>query len=193
MPRWGWFALAIGAVLFLGATGAIVIIAARTRRGVFDQVKAATVDVLSALRPDLSPDAVARVGEILGAQAVFETGGGRAPAWVQGWNFGNVTAGSRALWSGPVVTGPDTEYDAGGNVRDISQSFRKYASLNDAISDTLVNVLNWAAERREGAAARLYAGDAQGYFLALYRAGYFTLPAPEYIAGVQFYLDEFGA
>ena len=193
MSRTAWIILAVAAVLFLGATGAIVIIAARTKRGVFDQVKAAMLGELAALRPDLSDEQAREAAEIVAAQAVFETDGGATPAWIQGWNFGNVTTGGPAMWKGAIVVGPDTEYDSSGNVKNISQQFRKYASLDDAVHDFLTVVLQWYRERQEGALSKLLAGDAAGYSNALYRAGYYTLPAPEYLAGVRTYLDAYGA
>lgn len=193
MPRLAWWILGAVAVLALGASGAIVIVAAATRRGVFEQVKAAVLGELAALRPDLTEYQANAAAEILAAQAVFETGGGATIAWRQGWNFGNVTSGGPTLWSGPVVVGPDTEYDAAGNVSNIAQQFRRYDSLDAAVHDFLTVVLNWRRERQEGALQLLLAGDAEGYGRALYRAGYYTLPPDQYVAGVQAQLDSFGA
>lgn len=193
MSRLGWLLVGLLAVLVLGGTGALVIIAAATKRGVFDQVRAAVLGQLAALRPDLTDAAATKAAEIVAAQAVLETGGGRTAGWREGWNFGNVTSGGPKLWSGPVVVAGDTEYDAAGNVTNISQAFRKYDSLDAAVHDFLTVVLQWRREREQNTLGLLLAGDAAGYINALYRAGYYTLPAPEYLAGVQTHLDTFGA
>jgi hypothetical protein len=175
--------LVVVLVLLLAVGGGVIVMAARGRKEVHDQVAAEVERQLAELRPDLSDDARGQAGNILGAQAVLETGGGRTIAWRQGWNFGNVTAG--ASWTGDVVQGGDTEPDASGAYVPITQRFRKYASLADAVTDFLTVVLNWRRERDAGAAELLYAGDADGYVAALRQAGYFTAPLTEYQAGVR--------
>jgi hypothetical protein len=197
LPWWGW-ALVAALPFSLVTGGAVVavkaVLAARGRREVFNQVRDEVARQLAELRPDLSPAQVLRAAEVLAALAVFETGGGVTVAWRQGWNFGNVTAGS--AWGRAVIVGPDTEYDAAGNVKNIAQKFRKYDSLAQAVEDFLpggsIGALDWAREKREGAWERLLAGDAAGFTAALSRAGYYTLPEPEYTAGVSSVLTKYG-
>lgn len=170
--------VALGAAVF-GGGAAIVITAARGRREVFAQVRDAAAAFLAAARPDLTDAARLRAGEILGAQAVLETGGGQTRAWREGWNFGNVSRGS---WAGPVIPGGDLEYDAAGNVTRIGQEWRKYASLAAAVED-LFELLGWA--RYRPARTALLAGDAAGYVRELRAGGYFTAPLGDYLAGVE--------
>lgn len=167
--------------------------AARGRREVFEQVAQEVTRQLSELAPHLTAEQAQRAGEILGAQAVHETGGGVTIAWREGWNWGNVTAGSAQLWPGPVVEGPDTEYDAQGNVRNIGQRFRRYESLSHAVTDFLTSVLNWRREVQAGARTALYAGDAEGYARALSAAGYYTAPVDSYVSATASFLRSYGA
>lgn len=142
---------------------------------------------LEELRPDLSDAERKRAGEIVAAQAALETGYGKTPAWLQGWNFGNVTAGSS--WVGPVVQAGDREPDRNDRDGDgdreelvpISARFRKYESLAAATSDFL-RLLMWT--RYRPALEALVAGDAAGYVAKLRAGGYFTAPLDGYRAGV---------
>lgn len=173
-------------LLVAAGGGAVVLVKAKGRREIFEQVKAAVVAYLEAVRPDLSDAQREAAGNILGAQAVVETNGGRTVAWREGWNFGNVTAGS--AWRGDVVLGGDTEPDASGKYVPITQRFRKYVSLAQAVEDYLpggsIGALDWKREREERAFEHLIAGDAEAYSAALRRAGYYTAPEAEYTAGI---------
>jgi flagellum-specific peptidoglycan hydrolase FlgJ len=175
--------------------GVRLVTALRGRRAVFEAVRSEVARQLEELRPDLTAaerDAAAR---IVAAQAVLETGGGATPAWREGWNFGNVTAG--AGWTGPVVQAGDLEYRAGTAepVR-IAQRFRKYGSLGEAVSD-FVRVLNWP--RYRAAREALMRGDAATYALLLreddprtvaVEGGYYTAPLTEYRAGLLALLEK---
>lgn len=198
MKRSVWFVVGVVLLAVLVPGGVTVvavqlIAAARGRREVFDQVAQEVTRQLGELAPHLTPEQALRAGEIVGAQAVHETGGGATIAWRLGWNFGNVTAGSARLWPGPVVEGPDTEYDAQGNVKNIGQRFRKYDTLSAAVSDFLTQVLNWTREVQAGARDRLYEGDAEGYARALSAAGYYTAPVESYVAATASILRKYGA
>jgi Sec-independent protein translocase protein TatA len=173
-----------------GATVVAVklISAARGRRAVFNQVRDELARQLAELRPDLGAAAQLRAASIVAAQAVLETGGGVTPAWVKGWNFGNITAGS--TWSGPVIAGGDLEYSPDGAVKRITQAFRAYASLGEAASDFL-RVLAWP--RYRPARDALFAGDAELYAKRLrdddpttvaIEGGYYTAPLAEYSGGI---------
>lgn len=167
------------------------VLAARGRREVFAQVRDEVARQLAELRPDLAPSQVMRSAEILAALAVHETGGGVTIAWREGFNFGNVTAGSK--WAGEVIAGPDTEPNAAGEYVRITQAFRKYATLGAAVSDWLLGVLNWRREREEKVASYLYAGDADGFARALSRAGYYTAPVESYARAVSTLSAQYGS
>ena len=177
-----WVAIiALVAILALGGGTAIVTIT--TRQGFLRAIGQEVARQLSELRPDLTDEQRNEAGAIIAAQAAFETGYGATIAWRQGWNFGNVTAGSS--WTGEIVPGPDTEYDAAGNVTNITQAFRKYPDLPAAVSDYLVGVLDWKREKAAGSMEALLSGDAGAYVQSLASAGYFTLPVDQYLAGVN--------
>ena len=184
--RTAWIVVLVGLVLVL-SLGGVELIQESARAAFMRSISNEVERRLSELRPDLSDTERANAGRLLAALAAHETGYGRTPAWRHGFNFGNVTAGTS--WTGAILIGPDTEYDAAGNVRDISQRFRRYGSLSEAVSDWLVGVLNWRRERQERVADRLYAGDAEGFVRALSRAGYFTQPVDDYLAAVNAALE----
>lgn len=196
MKRLPWVLIAVVvALVLLVPGGAIVAVqlvkAARGRREVFDQVSREVSRQLEELRPDLTADQRRRAGELLGGLAVHETGGGVTPAWLQGWNFGNVTAG--ASWTGSVVVAGDTEPDAAGNYVPIQARFRKYVDLAAAVSDWLTGVLLWKREREANVAGYLYAGDAAGFARALYAAGYYTAKPDGYAAAVAKNVASYGS
>jgi hypothetical protein len=180
-------------LLVAAAGGGVVVVRAQGRRAIFEQVRDAAIAYLETVRPDLSDAQRLAAGNILGAQAVVETNGGRTIAWREGWNFGNVTAGSS--WTGAIVRGGDTEPDATGAYVPITQSFRKYDSLAQAVEDYLpggsIGALDWRREKQEHAFDFLVAGDAAGYSAALRRAGYYTAPEAEYSAGIAAALESY--
>lgn len=197
------FAAGLLAVVVLIPGGAIVavklVVAAKGRREVFNQVRDEVARQLAELRPDLSDAQRVRAAEILAAQAVHETGGGVTIAWREGWNFGNVTAGSS--WGGAIVEGGDKEYDGDGTgeARRIVQRFRKYASLAEAVSD-FFRLLNWP--RYRAARDLLMAGDAAGYAKRLrdddpgtaqVEGGYYTASVGSYTAGILDLLGKYGS
>jgi flagellum-specific peptidoglycan hydrolase FlgJ len=186
--------LAVVLLIILVPGGATVvavklIAAARGRKAVFDQVRDEFERQLAELRPDLSPDARLAAARIVAAQAVVETGGGVTPAWRQGWNFGNITAGS--AWTGSVISAGDLEYRAGQAApARITQAFRAYPTLGAAVSD-FFNVLAWP--RYRPARDALFAGDAAGYAkrlrdddpaTAAVEGGYYTAPLADYQSGI---------
>lgn len=168
-----------GAIVAAGVAKVVDAIKARGRRPFLEQVGAEVRRELEELRPDLSPDDRARVAAIVAAQAGLETSDGRTVAWREGWNFGNVTAGSS--WHGPVVEGGDTEPDAAGVYVPIVQRFRKYGSIREAVGD-FFRLLSWT--RYVAARDALMRGDADGYAAALRAGGYFTAPLEDYRGGI---------
>lgn len=118
---------------------------------------------------------------ILVAQAVHESGWGIAKAAKHAFNYWNLTAGSR--WKGPVLLGPDTEYDAAGKVKRIEQKFRVYRSDEESAIDMLKFI--GPGTRYAKAWTELLKGDAMAYVKELYAAGYFTQPLPLYQEGMR--------
>lgn len=124
------------------------------------------------------------------AWAAFESSWGRQGTFKDTFNLWNVTAGS--LWTGATVPGPDTEYDASGKVKNISQSWRKYGSVQEAASDmvgflTVDNPKLSATinQARHDAFDALKKGDVGTFVRKLYEGKYFTLPPDKYLAGVN--------
>lgn len=116
------------------------------------------------------------------AWAAYETNWGRTSGYTGGNNAFNVTAGS--TWKGPTVPGPDTEYDAQGNVKSITQAWRAYGSVTESVTD----VLTLISQNRFGSAkSKLLSGDAT-FTDDLYAGKYFTLPPDKYRAGVALQL-----
>lgn len=124
------------------------------------------------------PESSAASRQLILSQAAFESGWGVGTAYRLGNNPLNVTAGSASV---PSISGPDTECDAGGVCRPITQKFRAYRTLADAISDYL-SLLQ--TSRYRSAYGLLVAGDV-GFAEALGRAGYYTLPIPQYVASFK--------
>jgi hypothetical protein len=158
------------------------------RAAFLDLVRDEVQRQLGELRPDLGELELGRAAALLAAQAGFETGYGRSPAWRKGWNGWNVTAGS---WTGPVTVAGDTEPNAAGDYVRIVARFRAYETLADAVSDML-SLLSWP--RYRAARDRLLAGDAAGYAQRLRdddpatvqrEGGFFTAPLAEYRAGLE--------
>lgn len=118
---------------------------------------------------------------IIVAQAVHEAGWGIASASRKGYNYWNLTAGP--YWKGPVVIGPDTEYDKTGKVKNISQKFRQYRSDDEAVADFLKFI--GPGTRYAKAWEQLVKGNAMEYLAELYAAGFFTQPLPLYQKAVR--------
>lgn len=122
---------------------------------------------------------------IIVAHGAFESGWGKGTGAKLGFNYFNITAGP--AWKGPVVQGPDTEYDKAGNVKNITQQFRKYGSDLEAVQDYLSFLSTQNGGRYLTAYAALMRGDVDEFLGELYKAGYFTLPVDQYkksMAGV---------
>lgn len=132
-----------------------------------------TAHVLNALSSEL-PSLSIQTKALIIAHAAFESGWGKTGAAQKGANLFNITAGS--TWTGPVILGGDTEYDAAGNVKKITQRFRQYHSLGAGLRDymTFLGMSRYAAAK-----AQLMAGDA-AFVQTLGPAGYYTLPVAEY-------------
>ena len=73
---------------------------------------------------------------LLDSHAALECGWGVASAWVRGLNFGNLTAGTS--WRGAKWTeaNADDEYALDGSVKRVSQTWRAYSTVPDAIAAT---------------------------------------------------------
>lgn len=120
------------------------------------------------------PDATAAAKRLVLAHAAYESGFGTGKAARLGNNPFNITAGS--VWKGPVILGPDTD----GNGAPITQRFRSYPSLADAVRDY------WSflgGPRYSNARAALALGDSVAFVNRLAAAGYFELDVEKYQAG----------
>lgn len=113
---------------------------------------------------------------ILIGQAIHEASWGAAKASREAFNYWNLTAGS--TWKGPILPGKDLEYDKAGNVKTITQAFRKYRNDDEAIRDMLAFI--GPKSRYAEAWAALQKGDAMTYLAKLYEKGFFTQPLPVY-------------
>ncbi len=171
--------IVVVAILVLGG-GAVVI----TSRNAF--LKLIADEVRRQLPSSLSETKRVLAAKIVAAQAALESGYGRTKAFREGWNFGNVSAGSS--WKGPVIGGGDLEYDSAGNMKKIAQKWRKYDSLASAVYD-FMGLLSWS--RYAAARDALYQGDALAYVEKLRAGGYFTAPAKDYVAGITSALKGF--
>lgn len=169
---------------------AVVVTQIVSRKLFFKTIRDEVARQLEELRPDLTPAARLRAGEIVAAQAALETGWGRTPGWKQGWNFGNITAGSS--WTGPVVEGGDTEPSKTDPTKyvPITQRFRKYGSLAEAVSDYF-RFLSWT--RYQPARDALFAGDEVRFAVKLREGGYYTAPLADYQGGIASALKTYGS
>jgi flagellum-specific peptidoglycan hydrolase FlgJ len=137
----------------------------------------------------------ARTQAIIIAHAMFESGWGTLSQVASAHNWFNITAGGKYaptstmpwLWNGPTIAGGDTEYDAQGNVKKITQQWRVYASDAQAVQNYL-DVLKMG--RYLPARAALLQGDYISFIYLLgpdqSRAnppigGYYTLPSAQYL------------
>lgn len=179
-----WFIVAVILAVVLVPGGAVVgvvaVVRSRKRQDFLDRIAAEVVRHLDELRQDLSPERREVAGRIVAAQAAHETGYGATIGWREGFNFSNLTAGP--YWTGAVTAGPDTEPDGQGGWRNISQAFRRYDSLADAVSDYF-RALNWTAYRP--ARDRLMAGDLDGFARALREGGWYTADLGSYVAAMR--------
>jgi hypothetical protein len=180
-----WLLVAVVVVVLVVAGGGTVVVV-KSRAEFLRLIEAEVRRQLEELRPDLSPEARARAARIVAAQAALESGYGATKAFREGFNFGNVSAGSS--WKGPTIAGGDLEYDAAGKAKKITQAWRKYPSLAAAVSD-FFTLLSWSRYQR--ARDALLRGDADAYAAELRRGGYFTAPLAEYQAGVASALKGF--
>lgn len=175
-----WWLVLLVLLVVLAAGGGAVVVVAKSRSEFLKLISDEVRRQLAELRPDLSDDARATVGRIVAAQAALESGYGKTQAFREGWNFGNLSAGSS--WKGPTIAGGDLEYDAAGNVKSIRQAWRKYGSLAEAVSDYFA-LLSFT--RYRGARDALMRGDADGFAAKLREGGYFTAPLAHYQAGLR--------
>lgn len=113
---------------------------------------------------------------ILIGQAIHEASWGAAKASREAFNYWNLTAGSQ--WKGAVIPGKDLEYDKAGNVKTITQAFRKYRSDDEAVKDMLSFI--GPKSRYAEAWEALQKGNAMTYLAKLYDKGFFTQPLPVY-------------
>lgn len=116
--------------------------------------------------------------DLVVAWAAWEASWGRNTGYRKANNPWNLTAGSQ--WTGPTVPGPDTEYDAAGNVTKITQKWRSYPDIATAWSD----LSSWLDAHAPSAKALLLANDI-GFVDSLAAVKYFTDPVDDYRSGVQ--------
>lgn len=128
------------------------------------------------------------------AWAAYESNWGSATAYVKANNPFNVAVGSsKAGWTGPSVSGRDTDDSTGISVP-IVQQWRQYASLADGVSDCFNYILKngtWTGNANlKNAWACLQQGDLSGFINYLHAGAYFTQDPSTYALGVQSCLDQ---
>lgn len=138
-------------------------------------------DMENAIVQSLSP-LLPEGQRLIVAHGAFESGWGKSKAFTRGYNFGNLTAGK--FWQGKkwVDRGGDTEYDKDGKVRTISQEWRIYSDLDDAIIDYWEFL---GRPRYVKARDFLAKGDAFNFCVELSKGGYYTLPCAKYFEGLN--------
>lgn len=187
MSRNAWLALALAAALGV----AVLVLDDDVREGAVALTgKAAWAkEVHDAIAAEL-PGLPLASRMIVLAHAVYESGWGTARAAVRGFNVFNITAGS--AWRGPSWSdvGGDLEYDAAGNVTRITQQWRIYGSLREAVRDYWTFLGPTANRGRYvKARAQLELGSVTGFARELHAAGYYTLPPDRYAAQLSAVLD----
>lgn len=120
----------------------------------------------------------------------FESGWGNGAAFRKGWNGANITAGSKwrgATWEQPNA---DDEFAADGTVKRITQKWRVYGSLNEAVRDYWSFLGSPAYLPARDAAERTNGLDSDAFAAALRAGGYFTAPLAKYQNGLRATLAE---
>lgn len=168
--RRGWILPLLG--------GALLIVAFKVSAGT-DNRFASREDFIRRLWASLSrvsPSLGTMQKTILIGQAIHEASWGAAKASREAFNYWNITAGPS--WKGPILSGKDLEYDKAGNVKTITQAFRKYKSDDEAIRDMLSFI--GPKSRYSEAWDALQKGNAMTYLEKLREKGFFTQPLPVY-------------
>lgn len=179
MGRWSWRIL-IGGGVFLLARAAFAGVRATTGEKASlteDQRLKFVHDIWNAVSR-VWPASSAASRQLIIAHAAYESGYGVGTAYRLGNNIANITKGSSNI---PSIDGPDTECDANGMCRPITQKFRAYATLDDSVSDYLAFL---QSSRYASAYSLLVAGDV-GFARALGEAGYYTQPIPTYVSNFR--------
>lgn len=116
------------------------------------------------------------------AHAAHESGFGRCNAWKRGFNAWNLTAGP--AWTGAKWTEVNGDTDGKGNP--ITQTWRAYGSMDDAVADYWL-FLGPTANRGRYVRARdaLSHVDVNAFVRELHNAGFFTANPVGYLAAVQ--------
>ncbi len=112
--------------------------------------------------------------QLITAHAAYESGWGSTTGYRKGNNLFNITRSTRD--PGPIVEGGDTEYDAAGNVKNITQRFRAYPSIEASITD----YLQFIQQSRFGSSYDLLSNGDPTFVYPLRQGGYYTLPADQY-------------
>lgn len=195
----GNFGKFLGGILGVGAAGALAyevfqdkVEVPKTRMPATSGTKQGFIAAMKGAIGNLVPDAGLKLAI---AWAAFESNWGRCTAYVQGNNPWNITAGSK--WTGATVPGKDTEVDANGNTKNITQDWRKYASLAAGVLDWLGFLDGTASASPQNshymaALPKLMNGDVS-FTDDLRAGGYYTLQADKYKAGVLASLDDVNA
>lgn len=138
---------------------------------------------LGRVLPILSPAA----HQLIVAHGAYETGWGNVGTAPRGFNYWNITCGKRWLSANrPQTPGSDT--DGAGNP--ISQAWRAYASVDEAVADyaAFLRDAGWNPNYQT-AWARLVSGDPT-FIRWLSAGGYFTLALPKYEAAFRDHLAQ---
>lgn len=138
------------------------------------------VGELDAILRRLVPQMTKLGRAIVIAHAAFETGWGQSTVARKGNNLFNITRAPSD--PAPIIMGNDTEYDAQGNVKPITQRFAAYPNREASIAHYLTFITN---KRYTTARVELERGDLAAFITTLYKGGYFTLPLPQYLGQMQ--------
>lgn len=112
------------------------------------------------------------------AHAAYETGWGKARAYVYGNNLFNITR--LTTDPRPVIMASDLEYSTKDSApKKITQRFAAYDTLGDSLEHYWQFI---GRTRYEQAIPCLRAGDLPGFISALSKGRYFTLPLADYLS-----------
>lgn len=183
MKRDNWLLWLGGIILFLvipfGGVATVVVMAiGKAKQDFLKAVKDSARRYLDSNYSDWSTSQREKAASIIASQAALESGYGGTKAYKLGFNFGNMSKGS---WKGETIPGGDLEYDAQGNVKKIAQEWRKYGSLDEAMTD----FFRWCKQWKDGSViAALKSGNPNNFAYALREKKYYTAPLAEYQAGI---------
>jgi flagellum-specific peptidoglycan hydrolase FlgJ len=167
MSWWKW-AVGAGVLVLLSRKASADVIL----DGIPENFVRAVREALGVVAPHLGTSAQ----QLVVAHGAFESGWGKSKPAQRGYNLFNVTRTPGD--TRPVIESGDTECDAAGVCRPITQRFAAYGSLSEGLAEYF-----GLLSRKYGAAlSALEIGDAAGFVTKLREGGYYTLPLADYRA-----------